>query len=88
MSPRPVSIAIKPALRPFLYMSKDEAERAISDPRLMAGYRAVRRWAACNFSGCDGEVQEAFWVKFGQDAFYARINKVRRACGFTAFRKL
>jgi hypothetical protein len=76
------SITIKPSLRPYRNLCLNDAERFIPDHNLLMSWLALRRWSSVLFSGADGRAQDAFWNKHGEKAFYARINKVRRACGY------
>lgn len=42
----------------------------------------VWEWLSPKFGGNPGLRHEIFWEKFGQDAYFRRINKVRVAFGF------
>jgi hypothetical protein len=73
---------LKPSAKAHLSYTKAEAERMLSGKHY-ATYLALWEWSGFRFSGRAGDKQDAFWHKFGRDAFYARINKIRAACGFT-----
>jgi hypothetical protein len=75
--------SIKPALRPYIGLSLNDAEKFIADPNLMRGYRAVWKWAFLKMGGRVAMEHDAFWDRYGKVAYYARINKVRAACGFS-----
>lgn len=42
-------------------------------------YCAVWEWCAYRLSGNAAMKQESFWNRFGKEAFYRRMNKVRSA---------
>lgn len=46
-------------------------------------YCSVWDWSAPRWTGRAGMKQESFWGKYGKNAYYKRINKIRRAFGFT-----
>lgn len=47
-------------------------------------YRFAWTWCAARWSNVcrAGEKQERFWNRFGKEAYYRRMNRVRRICGF------
>ena len=45
-------------------------------------YCRVWDWSAVRWSGQADRKQEAFWKRYGKEAFYAKINKTRQAFGF------
>jgi hypothetical protein len=49
--------------------------------REFEAYCAVWTWCAFRVSGPAAYKQDAFWKRFGPDAFYRRLNKVRNAFG-------
>lgn len=77
---------MKAAVQRLLTSTKDDVDRmyrqGLIDHATRRGYLAVWRWSAVRFGGVDDTVQNQFWNDHGQDEFYRRINRVRRACGF------
>lgn len=45
-------------------------------------YVSVWEWCSPRMGGRAGEKQDKFWEKYGKEAYYKRINKVRAAFGF------
>lgn len=68
-------------LRKSLLLSRNDAEKHLGG-RALRSYLALWEWCGHRFSGRAGQKQEAFWEKYGKEAFYRRVNKVRAACGF------
>lgn len=68
-------------LEPRSRVEQLEAWGSISQSTASA-YYAVWNWSAPRHSGLIGMKHDAFWDKYGKDAYYARINKVRKAFGF------
>jgi len=81
MNPAPKP-TVKAALHPFLRLSMEEAKRSIADYALFRGYCGIWKWASVKLGGPAERDHDAFFLKFGARAYYARINKVRAACGF------
>jgi hypothetical protein len=73
--------AIKPSLRRFMGLSLAEGERHLSGT-VLRSYCAVWEWASPKMGGPVADKHHEFWVRYGKTAYYARINKVRAACGF------
>lgn len=72
---------IRPALRKALGLSLNAAEQCL-DGRTLRAFRAVWEWSAPRMGGEAGRKHDAFWERHGKAAYYARIQRVRKACGF------
>lgn len=48
-------------------------------------FMAVWDWSAIRHTGMAGMKQEAFYARFGAEAYYRRINRVRVAFGFKPY---
>ena len=53
------------------------------DAKTMVAYRRVWQWCAPRFGAEHGMLHDAFETRFGRDAYKAKIDKTRRAFGFT-----
>jgi hypothetical protein len=73
--PRGLSFGMKRLIQ----LSWNEAEKAASGLQ-WATYKALWEWSGSHFSS---DKQDKFWDEHGKKAFYKRINKVRKACGFS-----
>lgn len=77
-----IARGIRPEVKRLLSYSLAEVERMGLPNHLHYAFVAIWEWSAVLLEGRAGRKQEAFWTKYGQAAYYARINKVRAACGF------
>lgn len=53
------------------------------DAQTMVAYRRVWQWSAPRFEAEHGLLQDAFEMRFGREAYKAKIDKTRRSFGFT-----
>ncbi len=77
---------IKTSVRKFLSYSLAEVEAfyrqcRISDRDYLT-FRAIWTWSSPKLGGPAEIKHEQFWRRFGAEAYYRRINKVRAACGY------
>jgi len=77
-----MSTKLRPELQRLMGCSYNEVERHHRGSRLCNQFFHIWMWAAPRMGGVAGERQDHFYTKFGPKAYYARINKVRAACGF------
>ena len=73
---------LRPAIKRLIGMSYNDARTYGPGYLTWAGFVAVWTWAAVRLGGEAGQKHDLFYAKHGAAAYYARINKVRRACGF------
>lgn len=73
-------------VRNFPTIPYSEAERMHRDGRMTdrewQRYERVWTWSAVRFGGSHGMLHDRFYNLRGHDAYYARINRVRRASGW------
>lgn len=65
-------------MRRLIQLSYNDAHKAASGSQWRT-YVALWEWSGFYMSVSK---QDVFWDKFGKEAFYRRVNKIRRACGF------
>ena len=53
------------------------------DAQTMVAYRRVWQWSAPRFEAEHGLLQDAFETRYGRGAYQAKIDKTRKAFGFT-----
>ncbi len=75
-------LGLKPRLRELIRLSYNEAEALGLGWRTWSGYLALWEWCAVRLGGNASRKHDQFWRKHGPVAYYARINRVRKACGF------
>jgi hypothetical protein len=73
---------LKPHLRAAIRLCYNDARREFAGGRTWTAYLALWEWCGFRDGGIAGDKQERFYAKHGRAAYYARINRVRAACGF------
>jgi len=66
--------------------SLSQAERLLHDGRIdsntYTSFRRVWQWCAPRFEAEHGLLQDAFEMRYGREAYRAKIDKTRKAFGF------
>ena len=73
---------LKPHLRRAIQLSYIEAQRQFGGGRTWEAYVALWEWCSVRLGGSAARKHDQFVDRFGYPAYYARINRVRKACGF------
>ncbi len=80
---------MKEDLRPLLHLTFNQV-RAMLDcgqisQRLWRAWAYLWTWSEHRHSGPEGAIQDAYYLRCGHVAFYAKMNKCRVALGFPAY---
>ena len=76
---------LRPAVKRLICLSYNDAEAIGPGWRTWAGFVACWEWIAPRMAGRAGKKHDQFWQTYGREAYYARINRVRKGCGFEPF---
>lgn len=73
-------------LVPLMNTSLSDVTRLYVDGRIdaqtLVAYRRVWQWCAPRFESEHGLLHDAFEMRYGRDAYKAKIDKTRKAFGF------
>ena len=81
-----MKVTIKNLIQNYSFNQVDQqfAQGQISQTHYEA-YCRVWEWCAPRFGGSAGFKQESYWKRHGKEAYFAKINRVRKAFGFELY---